>query len=258
MAEYQTQVSTQTMISIYIVDDENLARERLKRLIESIPGYTVIGEAVNGEIAIKSIPDINPDVVLLDIRMPGEDGLAVAEVIANLKESPAIIFCTAYDEYAISAFKYNAIGYLLKPVRKEELVQALRNAKKLNQLQVKQAKQQIGDKDQEPKFFIANTWQGQELIPLDSIYFFKSDQKYLTVIHEKGETLSDQTLKDLEQEYQDLFLRVHRNTLVNRRLIGGLIKKQDAHYEIQLRNSSHTVGVSRRHVSDIKDFLSNL
>jgi|TARA_R110001599_G_scaffold19691_5_gene75209 two-component system response regulator AlgR len=246
-------MSSQKTISIFIVDDENLARERLKRLIESAPAYSVIGEAENGEIAIKSIPQLNPDIVLLDIRMPGEDGLAVAEKLSEQAQTPAIIFCTAYDEYAISAFKYNAIGYLLKPVRKEELMQALSNAQKLNQLQVKEAKQQI-----ETKVFVANTWQGQELIPLDSIYFFKSDHKYLTVIHEQGETLSDQTLKDLEQEYQNHFIRVHRNTLVNKYFISSLVKKQDGHYEIHCKNCTQKVTVSRRHVTVIKDFLNSL
>ena len=246
-------MSSQKPISIFIVDDENLARERLKRLIESTSDYSVIGEAENGEVAIKAIPQLNPDIILLDIRMPGEDGLAIAEKLSGLAPSPAIIFCTAYDEYAISAFKYNAIGYLLKPVRKEELMQTLGNAQKLNQLQVKHAKQQI-----ETKVFVANTWQGQELIPLDSIYFFKSDHKYLTIVHEQGETLSDQTLKDLEQEHQSQFLRVHRNTLINKDFISSLIKKQDGHYEIHCKNCSQKVAVSRRHVNKVKDFLGSL
>lgn len=251
-------MNSQNPISIYIVDDESLARDRLKRLIESLPNYIVIGEAENGEIAINSIPKIDPDIVLLDIRMPGEDGLAVAEKLSKLKQTPAIIFCTAYDEYAISAFKYNAIGYILKPVRKEELIQALSNAKKLNQLQVKQAKQQISTQNDDTKVFVANTWQGQEIIPFNSIYFFKSDHKYLTVVHEHGETLSDQTLKDLELEYQDLLIRVHRNTLINRQFISGLVKKKDGHYEVNIKSCEQNINVSRRHVSDIKDFLNSL
>ena len=251
-------MSLQKPISIFIVDDENLARERLKRLIETIPDYAVIGEAENGEIAINIVPEANPDIILLDIRMPGEDGLSVAETLSKLAQAPAIIFCTAYDEYAISAFKYNAIGYLLKPVRKEELIQALSNAQKLNQLQVKQVQKQIGTKHEDAKIFVANTWQGQELIPFDSIYFFKSDNKYLTVVHEQGETLSDQTLKDLELEFQDLLIRVHRNTLINKRFISRLVKKQGSHYEVHIKNCTQNVSVSRRHVSDIKDFLSSL
>lgn len=250
-------MNTQKNISIFIVDDESLARERLKRLIEAFEGYYVSGEAENGDIAIERVPSINPDIVLLDIRMPGKDGLAVAEYFSKLKQSPAVIFCTAYDEYAISAFKLNAIGYLLKPVRSEELRDALNNAQKLNQLQVKQAKEHINLDNDQNKTFIANTWQGKELISFDSIYFFKSDHKYLTVVHKEGETLSDQTLKDLEQHHPKL-LRVHRNTLVNSDYINSLVKNSEGHYEIHLKNSSHRVIVSRRHVSDIKSFISNL
>ena len=105
------------VITVFIVDDESLARERLKRLIQTNTQYQVCGEAENGELALKGIPLAQPDIVLLDIRMPGVDGLAVADGISALKSPPAIIFCTAYDEYAIKAFNYNAIGYLLKPVR---------------------------------------------------------------------------------------------------------------------------------------------
>lgn len=246
------------MISVFIVDDEELARERLKRIIESFDQYQVIGEAENGDQALQDIPDYKPDITLLDIRMPGTDGLSVAYTLTQLPQSPAIIFCTAYDDYAISAFKYNAIGYLLKPVRKEELLQALNNSQKLNQLQLKQAEDQIASSNLKPKNFVANTWQGQEVIPFDSIYFFKSDHKYLTIIHKNGETLSDQTLKDLEKAYPELLIRVHRNTLVNKVHIGSLLKDQDGHYSVKIKHSEHHVPVSRRHTSDIKAFLATL
>lgn len=248
-----------TFISIFIVDDEELARERLKRLIESFEGYKVIGEAENGDLALNQIPELSPDIVLLDIRMPGSDGLSVAHHLAKIPRAPAIVFCTAYDDYAVSAFKYNAIGYLLKPVRQEELLRALDNSQKLNQLQLKQAEaHMISSASLEPKNFVANTWQGQEIIPFDSIYFFKSDQKYLTVVHKKGETLSDQTLKDLEQSHPELLIRVHRNTLVNKTFIGSLLKDQEGHYRVQIKNSELHVSVSRRHTADIKAFLTHL
>lgn len=251
-------MNTGKQISVFIVDDERLARDRLKRLIDKADGYSVLGEAENGEIAISLIPELNPDIVLLDIRMPGKDGLSVAEFLFDLEQTPAIIFCTAYDDYAISAFKYNAIGYLLKPVRQDELNQALNNAQKLNQLQIKQAKQSLTSQDEEAQIFVANTWQGKELIEFDSIYFFRSDHKYLTVVHANGEALSDQTLKDLEQSYPDQLIRVHRNTLINKAHINSLLKKHDGHYEIQIKNSTHCISVSRRHVSDIKSYLASL
>lgn len=246
-------------ISVFIVDDEELARERLKRLIDSFEGYETIGEAENGDQALKKIPQCTPDIVLLDIRMPGTDGLSVAQTLAQAAQPPAIIFCTAYDDYAISAFKYNAIGYLLKPVRKEELIDALDSAQKLNQLQIKKVEVNIAtSSNSDTKNFVANTWQGQEIIPFDRIYFFKSDQKYLTVVHKDGETLSDQTLKDLEQHHPSLLIRAHRNTLINKMFIGGLVKDQDGHYQVKIKDTNHLISVSRRHTADIKTYLASM
>jgi len=245
----------ENVISVFIVDDENLARERLKRLVSLNTQYRVCGEAENGDIALRDIPHLKPDIVLLDIRMPGLDGLEVAEKLAKLQHPPAIIFCTAYDEYAIKAFKYKAIGYLLKPARKEDLDQALSQAKQLNQLQVKQLRTESSNEDSK---FVAHSWQGHELIDFHSIYYFRSDQKYLTIVHEDGETLSDQTLKELEKIYPDTLLRVHRNTLVNTQHIGSLSKDGEGHYQIQIKNSSHLIQVSRRHVSDVKAQLMQI
>lgn len=247
-------MTEQTQISVFIVDDENLARERLKRLVEHNLNYTVCGEAKNGEQALKLIEQNRPDIVLLDIRMPGIDGLEVASLLAQKEHPPAVIFCTAYDEYAIDAFKKQAIGYLLKPVRGEELSNALSQAKHVNQLQLKSLQK---DEPTESNHFVAHSWQGQELIPFESIYFFRSEQKYITIVHEKGETISDQTLKELEQKHPDTLLRAHRNTLVNTRFISAMNKNKDGHYYIHIRDTEHRILVSRRHVSELKQLISN-
>lgn len=244
-------------INIYIVDDESLARERLKRMLESAEGYHICGEASNGEQAIQNIPSARPDIVLLDIRMPGIDGLEVAQHLNSMNETPAIIFCTAYDQYAIEAFKYQAIGYLLKPARQEDLLKALESAKQLNQLQLKQLAK-LGASHHNHDSFVANTWQGQEVIALNDIYYFRADQKYLTVIHTGGETISDQTLKDLEQKYQDTFIRAHRNSLVNTKHLDRLIKDGEGHHFISLKGCTENIPVSRRHVNDIKEYLAKL
>jgi len=246
-------MSNNTQISIFIVDDENLARARLKRLIADNNLYTVCGEAENGEQALLHIETIKPDIVLLDIRMPGIDGLEVAEKLAEFNHPPAIIFCTAYDEYAIEAFKYKAIGYVLKPARAEDLNLALIQAKQLNQLQIKQLRSHSAE---ESPLFVAHSWHGDELIPFESIYFFRSDHKYLTVYHSKGESLSDQTLKELERIHPEELIRVHRNTLVNISHITALNKNNEGHYHIQIENSEHNVPVSRRHVAEIKKKLN--
>jgi len=248
-------MSLNSAISVFIVDDESLARERLKRLIESDQSYSICGEAENGDQALSGVRKLQPDIVLLDIRMPGIDGLMVAQKLAELDHPPAIVFCTAYDEYAISAFKYRAIGYLLKPVRKEDLFQALKQATQLSQLQLKLLEAQRADSS---KAFVAHTWQGHELIPMEDIYFFRADQKYLTIVHRAGETMSDQTLKELEQRYSSNLLRTHRNTLVNIAHICGLTKSYDGHYVLRIKGSEHVVPVSRRHVTEIKKRLEQL
>lgn len=243
------------VITVYIVDDESLARERLKRLIQTNTQYQVCGEAENGEQALQEIPLVQPDIVLLDIRMPGVDGLTVAEGLSELQASPAIIFCTAYDEYAIKAFNYHAVGYLLKPVHKDDFFKALVQAKQLSQLQLKQLS--VYETDQTP-MFLANSWKGHERISFADIYFIRAEQKYLTVVHREGETLTDQTLKELEEEYAAELIRVHRNTLVNRANVSALIKDSEGHHQLKFKSCEHTVLISRRHVSDIKAQLKFL
>lgn len=248
-------MTTNAPVSVFIVDDESLARERLKRLIQTNTLYQICGEAENGEQALISIPSVKPDIVLLDIRMPGLDGLDVAQHLSKMHPPPAIIFCTAYDEYAFKAFDYNAIGYLLKPVRQEDLFKALGQAKQLSQLQIKQLKQQNEEKQ---TTFIAHSWQGHELIPFEDIFYFKADQKYLTVVHRGGETISDQTLKELEQRYANQLVRVHRNTLVNLSHVSSLTKDNEGHYRVLFKDCTDSIQVSRRHVSDVKKQLTHL
>jgi two-component system response regulator AlgR len=239
-------------ITILIVDDEKLARERLKRLIAGLTEYSCIGEAENGEQALQRIQNLSPDIVILDVRMPIKDGMELARQLSIMEFPPAVIFCTAFDEYAIKAFQVSATGYLLKPVRHEDLVAALAKASQVNQLQVRQLESaQEGDDD----MFVAHTWQGHELIPFDNIYYFRADQKYLTICHKHGETLSDQTLKELEQTWGERVVRVHRNALINVRHIDALCKTADGKYSIRIRKTLEKVPVSRRLVSDIKAFL---
>ncbi len=242
--------STRT-ITVFVADDEDLARERIKRMLQDLPDYTLVGEAENGERALQQISSLQPDVALLDIRMPGMDGIELARHLSHLDVPPAIIFCTAYDEYAIEAFKYQALGYLLKPARKEELQHALSQARRLTRLQLTELEQQRN----EEQVFIAHSWQGHERIALNDIYYFRADHKYLTVVHRQGETLSDQTLKELEEQYQPQFIRAHRSALVNLQHVRALTRSTQGQYQLELHNGD-TVNVSRRHTSAIKEHLS--
>ena len=125
-------------MSVLIVDDELPARERLQRLVGEIAGWNVAGSCATGVEALQLAPRLKPAVVLLDIRMPGLTGIEVARHLGTLEEPPAVVFTTAYDEYALQAFESQAVGYLLKPVRRERLEQALKHASRLSPLKLKQ------------------------------------------------------------------------------------------------------------------------
>ncbi len=241
---------------ILVVDDEFLARQRLVKLVSTMEGYIVIGEADNGEKAISAVEALDPDLVLMDVKMPGKDGLEAAREIAELDEPPAIIFCTAYDQYAIEAFDAQAVGYIVKPVHEEQLKQALEKAQKVNKLQ--RASIQEQDASTKRQHISAKTRLGIELIPIETISCLVADQKYVTVVHEKGETLIDETLKELEEELAPEFIRVHRNALVARKEIVGLRRSDGGHYEVELRNTDNRPMISRRHLTTIKSLVSSL
>lgn len=241
-------------MELLIVDDEPLARQRLLRMVEKIDGFQVVAEADNAEAALASISQYDPDIVLLDIRMPGRDGLSLAKDISELEDPPVVIFCTAYDQYALDAFGTNAVGYLLKPVKAEQLLQVLEKAQKLNKIQ-RLAVQQAPRSEQQRTQITAKTRRGVELIPLEDIYFFLADQKYVTVYHRGGEHLLDETLKELEEEFAEHFVRVHRNSLVAIKHIAALERTPQGQYQIRLTGSEERPIISRRHVSGVKELL---
>jgi two-component system response regulator AlgR len=244
-------------MELLIVDDEVLARQRLLRMVEKIEGFQVVAEADNAEAALVSIVEHDPDIVLLDIRMPGRDGLSLAQDISQLEDPPVVIFCTAYDQYALDAFGTNAVGYLLKPVKAEQLLQVLEKAQKLNKIQ-RLAVQQPAQRENQRSHISAKTRRGVELIPLEDVRYFFADQKYVTVYHRNGEHLLDETLKELEEEFAGRFVRVHRNSLVSIKHIAALERNAQGQYLIRFVDSEASPIVSRRHVSDLKELLKML
>jgi two-component system response regulator AlgR len=238
-----------------IVDDEQLARDRLSRMIDGFESHEVVGEAGNGVEAVRVASTMQPEVVLMDIRMPGMDGLEAARHIVEIEEPPAVIFCTAYEEHAVEAFDLQAVGYLLKPVRRESLEAALGKAQRVNKAQLAALAE-----EQPPRrtHISARTRKGIELIPVDDVRYFQADQKYVTVRHGEGEIIIDETLKELEEEFGERFLRVHRNALVAARYIIGLNRQTDGHYQIQLRDVEEPVDISRRHVAMVRKVVKRL
>jgi two-component system, LytTR family, response regulator AlgR len=243
-------------MDILIVDDEALARQRLLRMVEKIDGFCVVAEADNAEDALAAITRSDPDIVLLDIRMPGRDGLLLARDIAELEDAPAVIFCTAFDQYALDAFGTNAVGYLLKPVKAEQLLQVLEKAKKLNKIQrVAAQKTNVPVAENQRTHITAKTRRGVELIPLEDVRYFLADHKYVTVYHRNGEHLLDETLKELEEEFGARFVRVHRNSLVAVKHIEALERNAQGQYQVRLADTELRPVISRRHVSDLKELL---
>ena len=242
-------------IKVLIVDDEQLARDRLARMGTGFADYEVVGEAANGIDAVQQAAALQPEVVLLDIRMPGMDGLEAARHFVEIEEPPAVIFCTAYEEHAVEAFDLQAVGYLLKPVRKENLKSALGKAQRVNKAQLAAL---AHDANPRRSHISARTRRGIELIPVDEVRYFQADQKYVTVRHCEGEIIVDETLRDLEDEFGNQFVRVHRNALVAVRHIVGLDRSSDGHYQIRLKDVDDSLDISRRHIAGVRKFVKTL
>lgn len=241
---------------IMIVDDEHLARDRLKRMLEDQPEHSIIGEAAEGQEALEKIEELHPDVVLLDIRMPGIDGLEVARHLVGMEEPPAVIFTTAYDDYALEAFKVNAVDYLLKPIRPEKLKEALNKALKPNKLQWKSLNRKEDGSPRRRTHISSRTRKGIILVPVEEIYFFRAEHKYVTVRYSGGEVLIEETLKDLESEFEDTMVRIHRNCLVTRNALQVLERDKIGQVYVRLRDIDETLEVSRRHLPRVREIMA--
>ena len=166
-------------MNILIVDDEPLARQRLVGLLKNLNGYTVCGEASTGSEALIRAQALKPDIILLDIRMPGMDGLEAAQHLNQMSRPPAIIFTTAFSDHALKAFEAHAVDYLLKPIKQERLEQALHSAKRLTRPQLNELR--LTD-DTSIRSHICVKIRGTlELVPVEDIRYFMADHKYVTI-----------------------------------------------------------------------------
>jgi two-component system response regulator AlgR len=234
-------------LRVLVVDDEPPARERLSRLVEELPDIELAGVASTGEEALLLTGSLRPEVVLLDIRMPGMDGLEAAHHLARMPEPPAVIFTTAFDEHALAAFEAQAAGYLLKPVRPEKLQEALARARRPTRAQLAR----IADSAAGPRTRIAVRLRDElRLIPIENVLCFIAEQKYTTLRHTGGEELIEEPLKELEDEFAARFVRVHRNSLVAVEHVQSLERDADGRHTVRLRGGA-TLAVSRRLATDV-------
>ena len=240
-------------MKVLIVDDERPARDRLRQILADEADWDVVGEAANGLEALRLAGELAPDIVLLDIRMPGMEGIEAAHHLNAMDRPPAIVFATAYDQYAIDAFEARAIGYVLKPVRRARLVSALEQAARLVPGALSEAATTL---DARRQHVCAHAHGELKLIPVDEVSCFRADQKYVAVDHDGGRDLIDDSLKSLEAEFGDRFVRAHRGALVAVDRIQRIDKNAEGKSRVVLRDDSQVddeeLIISRRHVAEVK------
>lgn len=228
-------------MNILVVDDEPLARARLQRLIAAMPAHTCIGEAADGEQALALCQRLRPDVVLLDIRMPGLDGMATARALAALPAPPAIVFTTAYADFAMQAFDAGAVHYLLKPVAAARLALALeRITPPLDQ------------------GLLLQRGASSQRVPLADVLYVQADTKYLTVHTVYGQWLVEDSLTNLERRFARRLVRIHRGLLVNAQRLRALHRDTDGRAWAQVDDVPHRLPVSRRLFGAAQRLLENI
>lgn len=242
-------------IRLLIADDEAPARKRLRELLGDIEEVCVVGEARNGQEVLSLAEQTQVGLVLLDIRMPGMDGIEAAQHLQKLSQPPAIIFTTAYDAYAVKAFDMNAVDYLLKPIRLERLQAAINKAKKLNQAQLDALKPM-----QSRRSHFSVVERGRVLlVPLEDVIYLRAELKYITIRTRERELLIEDSLTSIEQEFGSHFIRLHRNCLVAQSSIMGYERRREPageyHYVALLRELPETIAVSRRQQHVLKEML---
>jgi len=230
---------------VLIADDEPLARARLDSLLARRADVQVVGSVADGEAALEACATLLPDVILLDIEMPGLGGTAVARRLAEAPMRPQVVFCTAYEQHALSAFDLGATDYLLKPVRAERLDEALdRAATRLKPVPAAQS-----------AWLRARSGADEVRLRLDDVLYLLADEKYVAVHHGGGMWLIDDSLRQLETAHGERLVRLHRNCLVPRARLLGLRTLSDGRVLARLSGTEVTPEVSRRNLPAVRQLL---
>lgn len=259
---------TSTALKVLIADDEAPARNRLRELLADIPQVIIVAEAKNGKEALDLANDHQPEIVLLDIRMPVIDGIEAAQHLQKMIKPPAIIFTTAFDSYAMQAFDISAVDYLLKPIRLERLKSAINKARALLPSQL----EALAPLHPQRSHFSISERGRILIVPVREVIYLRAELKYITVRTAEREYLLEESLTHLEQEFDQIFIRLHRNCLVAQAYILGYEKRtgghdneiyshhennqdkncSEKHWVALLKNVPETIAVSRRQQHLIK------
>src|SRR5258706_1285626 len=244
-----------------IVDDEPIARRVLREELESIAGVEIVGEADNGAVALDKIAEYRPDLVLLDLQMPAMGGLDVVRSIRSGTHLPVIVIVTAYDKYALQAFEAGAIGYLLKPVGQERLVEAIERAKRISGREAveKLAQlQEIGDGRGAPlsRKILGKVGEEYFLLSADEIFAFQADGDIVWIVTAKKKYMATQTRKVLDQRLRNTsFRRIHRNSLVNVDHVRKMSALSSQRWLITMSNDQEFVA-SKRQARSVRQLLN--
>lgn len=263
--------------SILIVDDEAPARARLREVLADLSpdfSHRIVGEAANAPEALAQIESQRPQIVLMDVQMPGMTGIELARHISaragkgdqdDPKPMPLVIFVTAFDEFAVEAFEVNALDYLLKPVRAQRLLGALKRAQTLLPAEHLEAIDRLVKATNTRRRHLSVHERGRViLVPLEQVLYLKAELKYITVRTREREFLIEESLTSLEEEFEDRFVRIHRNALVARPSIAGFERVTptgegepgDPYWQVVLREVPEKLPVSRRQWSIVKGLVS--
>jgi len=243
-------------MKVVIADDEPLARERLRALLGELGGTEIVAEAADGFEALHACAEHQPDLVLLDIAMPGIDGLETARHLAAFEPRPAVVFCTAFDVHALSAFDAEAIDFLVKPVRVERLAAALQ---RVRTFAAGRGVAPAAPASARRRSHLCARLRGSlRLIPLEDVHYLHAEEKYVIVHHARGEDLIEESLKSLEEEFSERFVRIHRNCLVARHELVELRRSPDGHVSAVLRHGKQPLEVSRRCMAGLREIVKQL
>jgi two-component system LytT family response regulator len=235
-----------------LIDDERLARQELKNLLAPYSEIQVIGEANNAETAIESIKQLKPDVIFLDIQMPGKNGFELLEEISGL---PEVVFVTAYDEYAIRAFEVNALDYLLKPVQPSRLAETVKKILHKETSPATETKEQTMPLNDNDQVFVKD---GEKcwFVKLSDIRLFESEGNYVRVHFEKNRPLILRSLNNLDERLNNrTFFRASRKHIINLKWVESIENWFNGGLMVKLRGGEQ-VEISRRQAAKLKDMMS--